>query len=568
MSHAPRPLPRRRFLQSAAITGTGIACALGAGKMAVEADAVRGGASPRPLEVDIPADVPFAHGVASGDPLADSVILWTRVTPSVEALPGSGVGVPVTVAWQVSEDEDFTRVVAAGTAHTSAAVDHTVHVDARGLAPARVYYYRFIIDDGAFAGAVSPTGRTWTAPSPGAPLDSLRLAVASCANWESGFFSAYRDMAERARGGEIDVVVFLGDYIYEFARGDYPGKTGVTRHHEPAEELTDLTAYRIRHGHYRTDPDLRAAHAACPWVVVWDDHELANDAWRDGADAHHEGAHGPWPERRDAAMQAYFEWLPIRATSPSREGHLYRSLTFGDLVELTMMDLRTYRDQPPGYRGLAAAREEATMLGAEQFDWVRGVLDRSHTRWNVMGNSVMIAPLDLAEVRRDDATAVVAEFLGARSAAGVPMNLDQWDGYAAERDRLLRELAEDHTPVLFLTGDIHSEWANSITCEGREIGAELVCSSVSAPNVDDKLRMPAHSPFSRAAEARLRAANPDVRHVDLDSHGYAVATITPEAVAMTWLRVDNVEAPGSPVNPGMSLTWRPDLGFLPGMTPQ
>ena len=142
MSHAPRPLPRRRFLQSAAIAGTGVACALGAGKMAVEADAVRGGASPRPLEVDIPADLPFAHGVASGDPLADSVILWTRVTPSVEALPGSGVGAPVAVSWQVSEDEDFTRVVASGTAHTSAAVDHTVHVDARGLAPARVYYYR------------------------------------------------------------------------------------------------------------------------------------------------------------------------------------------------------------------------------------------------------------------------------------------------------------------------------------------------------------------------------------------------------------------------------------------
>lgn len=443
----------------------------------------------------------------------------------------------------MATDPECAQLIASGEITTGAWVDHTVHVDVTGLAAETVYFYRFRLLSGELAGAVSPTGRTWTAPAPDTSSTALNMVVASCANWESGYFSAYRDIAARAQAGEVDIVVFLGDYIYEYGRGEYVGKRGAVRNHEPAGELISLSDYRTRYGTYRTDPDLKAAHAACPWVVTWDDHEIANNAWREGAENHTEGAEGRWVDRRDAALQAYFEWLPVRAESPSAGGHIYRRLKFGDLVDLTMMDLRTYRDEEQSFAEWWAGDLNETMMGSEQFEWLSAAVRDSAARWLVLGNSVMFSPMTLLGLKKNPDTSSIADFLAGRTSEGMPLNGDQWDGYATERDRLLSVLSQVAPHVLFVTGDIHSEWVHAVNYRGEEVGAELVCSSITAPNVDEQLLLPADNALSHLAEHVLRQENPHIRHVDLDVHGYALAQITPDYVEVSWLRVADLKPP-------------------------
>ncbi|HEV2783648.1 MAG TPA: alkaline phosphatase D family protein [Actinophytocola sp.] len=279
-----------------------------------------------------PADPVFAHGVASGDPLPDAVLLWTRVTPTPDALPGSGQGPTVDVVWEVATDPAFAAVVGAGTATTGPERDHTVKVDATGLAPSTVYYYRFRLGD-----AVSAVGATRTAPATDAAVPRLRFGVVSCSNWQAGYFAAYRHLAER---GDLDAVVHLGDYLYEYAPGEFPVGSTV-RPHAPAAEMLTLADYRTRHAQYKSDPDLQRLHAACPWIVTWDDHEAANDAWSGGAENHQPGE-GSWVDRRAIANRAYFEWMPVRNAG---DRPLYRRLRFGRLAELSMLDLRSYRSQ-------------------------------------------------------------------------------------------------------------------------------------------------------------------------------------------------------------------------------
>ncbi|WIM70199.1 alkaline phosphatase D family protein [Corynebacterium suedekumii] len=544
MSLLPR-LSRRRFLQSTALAGTAVA----AGTTRVQAATV-------PL--------PFLHGVASGDPLPTSVVLWTRITPDADALPGSGLGAATRVRWEVGIDAAFHHVVSSGEVRTDAASDHTIHVDPFDLEPDMVYFYRFTVLDGPHAGSQSPTGRTRTAPAFDSSPEQLTAAVASCANWESGYFSAYADMATRGRAGELDLVVFLGDYIYEYGRGEYVGKNGAVRPHEPAHEIITLQDYRIRHGHYRTDPDLQAAHAALPWVLIWDDHETADNSWREGAENHDPATEGAWLSRRDAALQAYLEWLPVRTASPSAGGHLYRSFRFGDLAELMMLDLRSYRDQPAAWSPTALADfndPARTMMGSEQFEWLRRTIDTSPAHWTVIGSSVMFSPTNLLPLQQNPQTSSVAEFLGARTAAGIPMNPDQWDGFAADRGRLLELLRVSGRPALFLTGDIHSEWAHDVWAGDQLIGVELVCTSISAPNVDEILKLPADNAISHLAEALVREVNPHIRHVDLDAHGYSIARLRRDGVEMRWLRTVDVVVPGTGVETAIGLAWQPGRGF-------
>lgn len=499
----------------------------------------------------------FMHGVASGDPLPNSVVLWTRVTPSPEAVPGSGVGPDIRVRWEVATDAEFSTVVRAGEATAVARHDHTVHVDPHGLEPATRYYFRFIIIDGPLTGSTSRTGRTLTAPAPDAEVEQLRLAVCSCANYEAGHFSAYSDIARAADNDEIDLVVHMGDYLYEYASGEYPGKHGVVRAHQPAWELTTLADYRTRYAHYRRDEELQDAHAAAPWVVTWDDHEIANNAWKDGAENHDPLFDGQWHIRRDAAMQAYLEWLPVRGTAPSRGGHIYRSLRFGTLAELHMLDLRSYRSEPSLMRSSAQASDH-TIMGSEQFEWLSGRLTTATTQWNLIGTSVMMAPMNLLSLETT-VSEPVAQLVGAGSAqegqSAQAANPDQWDGYEADRVRLLDQLARNHHDghTVFLTGDLHSEWANHVVFNGHVVAAELVCSSVSAPNVDDMLSLPENSLVSRTAENHLLAHNPHVEHVDLDAHGYSKLTVTPAGVNMEWFRVDDVAQRGSPVRRAKSV---------------
>ncbi|MDK8822751.1 phosphodiesterase [Corynebacterium sp. HMSC08F01] len=554
---------RRIFLQTVAATVA--AAALGTGG----AVAARRSTVSTP-EVPTPADqwgLPFLHGVASGDPLPDRVVLWTRVTPSREALPGSGLGDDIELEWQIDTNEDFTHPKT-GSATASAESDHTVHVDPDGLDPDTEYFYRFIVKSGEYAGASSPIGRTLTAPAKDADVDTLNLAIASCANWESGFFSAYADMAQRARAGEIDHVVFLGDYIYEYPTGEYVGKSGVARMHHPEWEITTLEDYRQRYGRYRTDLNLQAAHAACPWIVVWDDHESANNSWREGAENHTDGrVEGKWAQREAAAMQAYYEWLPVRRSALIEAPGIYRSFQFGNLAQLTMMDLRTFRDEETTSDNFA--NDERTMLGDEQFAWVAEQLQQSTARWDVLGNSVMVSPMRFATIPDNEKANIAAGYMKER-ATGIAVNSDQWDGYAAERDRLLTMLDEQESNALFLTGDIHSEWANSIASPSGfgEIGCEMVTTSISAPNVDEILTTAfgtyhkEDNSTSLLVEQTIRDANPWVSHIDFDAHGYGVASIHYDYVDMLYYRVSDVEDPDASVSLGEKRQWRIGEGFV------
>lgn len=495
----------------------------------------------------------FMHGVASGDPLPTSVILWTRVTPSPEAVPGSGVGADITVRWEVATDPGMRDVVRSGEVAATAATDHTVHVDPHGLEPGTRYFFRFGVLEGELAGSVSPVGRMRTAPAEDSDPRQLRLAVTSCANFEAGYFAAYTGIAEAAARDEIDVVIHMGDYLYEYASGAYPGKNGITRTHVPTWEITSLADYRARYGNYRRDTELQAAHAAAPWVVTWDDHEFANDTWADGAGGHTPLA-GAWSTRRDAAMQAYLEWLPVRGAAPSRGGKIYRTLRFGTLAELHMLDLRSYRSRPatPRPGGLPP-----TMMGSEQFDWLSSRLATADTRWNLIGTSVMMAPLNMvsleASVKGPLATMTgAAEASTAEGERSASANPDQWDGYAADRTRLLARIAEHHPEgrTVFVTGDIHSEWANHVVYDRRVVAAELVTTSVTARNLDDILLLPEDSLVAVTAENHIRSHNPHVAHVDLDAHGFAVLTVTRDDVRMRWMRVDDIYTRGSGVSPG------------------
>lgn len=561
-------LSRRRFLRSTAVATGAAGAAQLVGATSTTAQSSRPGRTkPGPVP-HMPLQLPFAHGVASGDPLEDAVIIWTRVTPSAEAVPGSKKGSPTRVRWEVAEDMEFKKVVKDGDATTSPDSDHTVKVDVRGLDADKVYYYRFTIAGGDFNGRVSQVGRTKTAPAKNAKVDQQRWAIASCANWESGFFSAYRDVAERGWDGDIDLMVFLGDYIYEYPQYQYAG-FGPVRLHEPAHEIVNLQDYRTRYGRYRTDVNLRNAHASMPWIVTWDDHEVADNNWREGA-YNHQPNEGDFFARRDAAMQAYYEWMPMRESDVNGKGPIYRSFTFGDLVELSIMDLRTYRDIEYTEDANAIANyEKRSMLGSDQYKWLMDTIEASNTKWNALGNSVMFSPLHLGALYNNEETKPVAEVLSSGNIPVVnlplqeiPLNGDQWDGYDFERKTLISDFDRMNKTPLFLTGDIHTEWAHTVrNASGKPIGCEVVCASISAPNVAESLNVQPGNPLFRTARKYLHAANPQLRHLALDTHGYAVVTIKPEDVKMEWMRVDNVLAPLSRVRSKVAITWKKGVGY-------
>ncbi|GIJ65321.1 phosphodiesterase/alkaline phosphatase D [Virgisporangium ochraceum] len=473
----------------------------------------------------------FQHGVASGDPLPDGILLWTRVTPTPDAAPGSGAGPEVTVRWQVASDPAFAAVVAAGSVETGPARDHTVKVDVRGLGPATPYWYRFGLGD-----VWSATGRTATASAPDTELASLRAGIVSCADWEAGYFGSYRLLAAR---GDLDLVIHLGDYIYEYGTGGFPGSDGVVRQHQPANETLTLADYRIRHGLYKTDPDLQALHAAVPWVVTWDDHEIANDAWSGGAENHDPATEGDYATRRANAHKAYFEWMPVRTGDNNT---IYRRLRFGRLAELSMLDLRTYRSQQAS--GTAVDDPARTITGDAQMEWLKQGLTSSTARWKLVGNSVMISRLDVG--------ALPAWLLGPLAQLiGVPqngfaLNADQWDGYNADRDELVAHLRAHNTrDVVFLTGDIHTSWANELvtrTTVGDPAAAEFVVPSVTSDNLNDFIGLPAGI-VSPVAAGLIRGTNPHVKWTELDNHGYGVLHVTAARARMDWYHLRDRTSP-------------------------
>ncbi|MCH1867587.1 alkaline phosphatase [Nocardioides sp. CFH 31398] len=483
----------------------------------------------------------FAHGVASGDPLPTGVVLWTRVTPSSAATPGSGRGPRVEVRWEVAEDAAFRRVVRRGRAVTGPWRDHTVKVDVGGLRPARWYWYRF-----TWQGRTSRVGRTRTAPAADAEPGRLRWGVVSCANLQAGWFSAYRHLAAR---DDLDLVVHLGDYLYEYAPGEYgEGQENTdVRPHVPAREIVSLADYRQRHAQYKTDPDLADLHARLPFVVTWDDHESTNDAWRGGAE-NHQPDEGDWRRRRARAHRAYDEWMPARmsATADLGDGtRLFRRLRFGRLAELSMLDLRTYRDQQvatPLVDG-EVSDPDRTITGRQQLDWLKDSLRPSRPQWKLVGNPVMIAPVTFASLPAE-LVDNVNDVAGLLPRDGSPYNVDQWDGYTDDRRELFAHIRDRGVrDVVFLTGDIHSGWACELPYDAgtypvpvdgeTSAGVELVCTSVTSNNLKDITGTPPGT-TSRGVETAIKADNLHVKYLDFDSHGFSVLDITSRRVQMDW----------------------------------
>ncbi|MFG2140643.1 alkaline phosphatase D family protein [Streptomyces sp. NPDC048650] len=480
----------------------------------------------------------FQHGVASGDPLPDGVLLWTRVTPATGATPGSGLGPATKVAWQVATDRNFGEVVAHGSVTATAAADHTVKADVRGLRPATRYYYRFAVD-----GQHSPVGRTRTAPTRDAAPGNVRFGAVSCANWESGYFSPYRHLAARA---DLDAVLHLGDYLYEYKSGEYPDFKHVVRPHSPAHELLTLADYRIRHGVHKTDPDALAMHATHPVIAIWDDHEFADNAWKGGAVNHTPDTEGPWAARMAAAKQAYFEWMPVR---PSTAGTTYRRLRFGNLADLHLLDLRSFRDEQAPVGSGAVDDPGRTITGRAQLDWLKAGLERSDTAWRLVGTSVMISQVAFGSIPAH-LLGPLADILGVPK-EGLAINTDQWDGYTDDRRELLAHLSDrgiDNT--VFLTGDIHMAWANDVPREAatyphtRPVATEFVVTSVTSDNVDDILHVAPHT-ISLAGVAAIRAANRHVKWLDMDSHGYGVLDVSAERTQMDYFGVSDKADPNA-----------------------
>lgn len=318
---------------------------------------------------------PFYHGVASGDPLQDRVILWTRVTPNDSSSK-------ILVKWEISENPDFKTITKSDTITTSILRDFTVKVDAIGLQPKTKYYYRFLALD-----KTSPTGETKTL---GQETDSLKLAIVSCANWEWGFFNPYSKIADRK---EIDAVIHLGDFLYETASGKY-GDTTIGRFNIPRHEIVSLSDYRTRYSQYRLDVGLKRISAQHPMIAIWDDHEIANNSYTEGAQ-NHQPEEGDYQKRKAAARQAYYEWIPIRENQPH-----YRKFSFGKLVDLVMLDERLAGrvKQVDSISDPNFENENRSMLGEAQLQWLEGELKNSVSTWRIIGNQVPFSDLQLSAV--------------------------------------------------------------------------------------------------------------------------------------------------------------------------
>ncbi|MFP3990743.1 alkaline phosphatase D family protein [Streptomyces sp. E11-3] len=502
---------RRTVVKAAAATAAAVSFA--AAPLAQAAEAEQGQA--------------FLHGTASGDPLPDGVLLWTRITPTPDAVPGSGKGQDIQVDWEIAEDKGFTKVVARGSTTAKAASDHTVKADVRGLSPATDYYFRFQAGD-----VHSPVGRTRTTPAHDAAAPGVRFGVVSCSNWEAGYFSAYRHLAARA---DLDAILHLGDYLYEYETGGYPEPDKVVREHEPRHEIVTLADYRARHGQYKTDPDLMALHARHPVVAIWDDHELANDAWSGGAENHTPESEGAWAERMAAAKQAYFEWMPVRAAT---EGTVFRRIRYGKLADIHLLDLRSFRSEQAKVGSGDVDSPERTIAGRAQLDWLKQGLTASDAQWKLVGTSVMISPLAFGSLP-SYLLKPLAELLGLPT-GGLAVNTDQWDGYTADRKELLTHLNRNAIKdTVFLSGDIHMAWANDLPVKAatyplsRSAATEFVVTSVTSDNLDEILGVAPHT-VSLAAVAAIKGANRHVKWLDMDSHGYGVLDVTSEHAQMDY----------------------------------
>ncbi len=468
--------------------------------------------SNNPSTVDTRASVdplfaPFYHGVASGDPLSDRIIIWTRLSDYT--------GASVALNWEMALDTNFTQVVNNGTTTADSANDYCVKVDVTGLLPDTYYFYRFTKDNRR-----SLIGRTHTLPV--GDNDSVRFALMSCQSYEAGYYNAHASVVNR---NDIDAVIFVGDYIYE-----YDG-TGTLRSAEPANEILTLEDYRIRHSYYKLDVDLRRSMQQYPYICVWDDHEIANDGWLNGAQNHTEGAEGQWANRRMWALKTYYDWMPVRQPDPQGDPErIYRNFRYGDLVDLLMLDTRYEGRDEQVSVGQQNADTNRTILGATQRNWLLNQMDTTTCQWKLLGQQVMMAPL---------------------RAFGQAVNMDQWDGYPVDRDRVLDRVIDSNiSNLVVLTGDIHTAWANDLPQTGvtynentgaGSAGVEFVCSSVTSGNSE-------LGQLNTIGAPAIKFLNPHMKFVDLANHGYTIIDINKQRAQGDFYSVSTIETQGAQTN--------------------
>ena len=496
----------------------------------------------------------FVHGLASGDPGATRMVIWSRVTPQ-ENLP---LQTSITAKWEVALDPAFRKIKRKGTLNTDARRDYTLKVDVHRLKPAQTYYYRFKVGD-----TISPTGRTRTLPKD--QVEKARLAVVSCSNYPFGFFNVYDHIAKTL---DFDAVIHLGDYFYEYGRDGYGGKVGkqIDREHSPAHEAITLADYRTRHAQYKSDQSAQAMHGTHPMICIWDDHETANDSWKGGAE-NHNANEGSWDARRAAAMQAYYEWMPVRDPVPGRAKEaLFNTYKFGNLFSLCALETRLtarsrqidYGQYIPDLQTRAGIGNfiknvlgdpSRKLLGAAQSAHVTNALKTSKTEgqpWRLLANQVIMARTASPNLSAYKGKPFLREIEKifpqihdyiALSPLGLPMNLDAWDGYPAAREQFYDQVqTAGVTDLLVLTGDTHECWANKLVrASGQPMGIELATTSVTSPG--------SSSYFGENAldfSAKIVAKNDDVVYHDINNHGYIDLTLTQDKARAIFISVDTV----------------------------
>ncbi len=466
----------------------------------------------------MPDSTLFAYGVASGDPLTDRVMIWTQIGSEEDSVP---------VSWKVARDPELSDVVVSGDAVAVAESDHTVHVDVTGLEPGVTYHYGF-----SAGGEDSPVGRTWTLRS---DADRLRFATCSCAKHNAGFFNAYGRIAER---DDLDFLLHLGDYIYEMsnipAKGQTPG-ADIGRDFDPLGECRTLDEYRARYRQYHRDPDVQALHLAIPIVPTLDDHELADGAWAGGSDAHDPKLHGSWDDRKAAAFQARWEWLPARRPDPADTTRAFRRIRVGDLADIFLIDIRSRRDQPA--LGPAMSEPHRSMLGREQRDWLMGALDSSTAAWHLVGSPSIIHRTWCKDPSELLQTALLK--LKLMDEDGEGPDEDQWDGYPAERDAVLEKF-ESLDDVVVLSADIHVSVAAQLSRNGSPVAAEITAPSLTSQNLDEKLKLEPRDKTIVASEKAFVEALEHVEWCEFSGHGYVVCDVDRERLRAEWWLVDGV----------------------------
>ncbi|EOC1816937.1 alkaline phosphatase D family protein [Vibrio parahaemolyticus] len=502
--------------------------------------------------------VSFEHGVASGDPTQTQVIIWTRVTTAASY---------VDVSWQVASDMEFSNVVQSGVFTTDTGRDFTVKVDVQNLNANSPYYYRFMVGE-----MMSEVGQTQTLPEDG--VEKASMAVVSCANYPAGYFHVYREILNQHEQSPFDVVLHLGDYIYEYGAGGYASEDAAALGREPSKgaECITLDDYRKRYAQYRQDADLQALHAKLPMIAVWDDHELANDTWKNGAE-NHQDDEGSFIDRRAAAAAAWTEWLPVRENTFSNM-LIYRQFSFGNLVNLMMLDTRLVgRDKPLDYFSLSAPTMEAIgglvaqsrsadreLLGTEQLAWLMNEFNTHDAKWNVLGQQVLMSRMELpssvmtamfqlftsTEEKKTEAllavNTAITGYLADPSAdpISLPYNLDAWDGYYVEREKVYQLAKASSGNFVCLAGDTHNAWASELKdVSNNPIGVEFATSSVSSPGLEEYLAL---DPVAIAQmEYTLPHLVSELQWADIKQRGFMRVTFTADAAQSTWYLVSTIK---------------------------